>query len=85
MVDDLDMKITHVIRGADHHPNTPLQVAIYEALDAKPPLFAHVPLIVGESGKKLSKRRDNVSIQQFRDEGYLAEGLVNWIVRLGWC
>lgn len=84
VVDDLDMRITHVIRGADHHPNTPLQVAIYRALGAEPPIFAHVPLIVGESGKKLSKRRDNVSIQQFREEGHLSEALVNWIVRLGW-
>jgi glutamyl-tRNA synthetase len=84
VVDDLDMSITHVIRGADHHPNTPLQVAIYRALDAPLPAFAHLPLIVGESGKKLSKRRDNVSIQQFRAEGYLHEALVNWLVRLGW-
>ncbi len=84
VVDDIDMGITHVIRGADHHPNTPLQVALYEALEAPLPVFAHVPLIVGESGKKLSKRRDNVSIQQFGEEGYLPEALVNWIVRLGW-
>jgi len=84
VVDDLEMQITHVIRGADHHPNTPLQVAIYRALDVEPPAFAHVPLIVGESGKKLSKRRDNVSIQQFRTEGHLHEALVNWLVRLGW-
>jgi glutamyl-tRNA synthetase len=84
VVDDIDMEITHVIRGADHHPNTPFQIAVYDALDTKPPIFAHVPLIVGESGKKLSKRRDNVSIQQYRGEGYLQEGLVNWIVRLGW-
>jgi len=84
VVDDIDMGITHVIRGADHHPNTPFQVALYEALGAELPTYAHVPLIVGESGKKLSKRRDNVSIQQFREEGHLAEALVNWIVRLGW-
>ncbi|MCH2186856.1 glutamate--tRNA ligase [Myxococcota bacterium] len=84
VVDDIDMAITHVIRGADHHPNTPLQVAIYQALGAETPFFAHVPLIVGESGKKLSKRRDNVSIQEFQEEGQLHEALVNWIVRLGW-
>ncbi len=84
VVDDMDMGITHVIRGADHHPNTPLQVALYEALDAEPPTYAHVPLIVGEGGKKLSKRRDNVSIQDFREHGHLQEALVNWIVRLGW-
>ncbi len=84
VVDDLDMGITHVIRGADHHPNTPFQVALYQALDAEPPKFAHVPLIVGEGGKKLSKRRDNVSIQQFREDGYLSEAMLNWILRLGW-
>jgi glutamyl-tRNA synthetase len=84
VVDDIDMGITHVIRGADHHPNTPFQVALYDAIGAPRPIFAHVPLIVAESGKKLSKRRDNVSIQQFRDEGYLASALINWLVRLGW-
>lgn len=84
VVDDLDMRITHVIRGADHLPNTPFHVALYQALDATPPLFAHVPLILGESGKKLSKRRDPVSVQHFRAEGFLADALRNWIVRLGW-
>ncbi len=84
VVDDLDMGITHVIRGADHHPNTPLQVALYHALDREPPIYAHVPLIVGPGGKKLSKRRDNVSIQEFREHGHLQEALVNWIMRLGW-
>jgi len=84
VVDDMDMGITHVIRGADHHPNTPLQVALYEALGVAPPTYAHVPLIVGDGGKKLSKRRDNVSIQEFREHGHLQEALVNWIVRLGW-
>lgn len=84
VVDDLDMRVSHVIRGADHHPNTPLQVALYRALGVEAPIFAHLPLIVAESGKKLSKRRDNVSIQQFRDDGHLREALINWIVRLGW-
>ncbi|MDG2335134.1 MAG: glutamate--tRNA ligase [Myxococcota bacterium] len=84
VVDDIDMAISHVIRGADHHPNTPLQIAIYRALEAPLPIFAHLPLIVGESGKKLSKRRDNVSIQDFRADGHLPEALVNWLVRLGW-
>ena len=84
VVDDIDMAISHVIRGADHHPNTSLQIALYQALEAPLPHFAHLPLIVGESGKKLSKRRDNVSIQEFRDEGYLPEALTNWLVRLGW-
>jgi glutamyl-tRNA synthetase len=84
VVDDLDMQISHVIRGADHHPNTPLQIALYRALDARPPEFAHVPLIVGASGKKLSKRRDPVSVQQFREDGYLADAVRNWLIRVGW-
>jgi len=84
VVDDIDMEISHVIRGADHHPNTSLQIALYQALGAPLPRFAHLPLIVGESGKKLSKRRDNVSIQEFQAEGYLPEALTNWLVRLGW-
>ena len=84
VVDDLDMGVDTVIRGADHHPNTPLQLALYAALDAPPPRFAHVALIVNESGKKLSKRRDAVAVEHFRDEGYLPEALCNWLVRLGW-
>jgi glutamyl-tRNA synthetase len=84
VVDDLAMGISHVIRGADHHPNTPLQIALYRALDAQPPEFAHVPLIVGPGGKKLSKRRDPVSVQNFREEGYLAPALRNWLIRIGW-
>ena len=84
VVDDLDMAISHVIRGADHHPNTPFQIAIYRALNVEPPQFAHVPLIVGAGGKKLSKRRDPVSIQHFRAEGYLPQAVCNWLIRLGW-
>ncbi len=84
VVDDLDMQISHVIRGADHMPNTPFHIALYRALEATPPAFAHVPLILAASGKKLSKRRDPVSIQRFRDEGIVADALRNWIVRLGW-
>lgn len=84
VVDDIDMDITHVIRGADHHPNTPFQIAIYQAMGAALPRFAHVPLIVGPSGKKLSKRRDPVSIEAYREQGYLPEGLRNWLVRIGW-
>jgi len=84
VVDDLDMGISHVIRGADHHSNTPLQLAIYRALGAEPPCFAHVPLIVGEGGKKLSKRFDAVAVQHFRDEGYLPEAVFNWLARIGW-
>jgi len=84
VVDDIDMGITHVIRGADHHPNTPIQIAIYQALGATPPAFAHVPLIVGDGGKKLSKRRDPVAIQHYRNEGLLPDATCNWLVRLGW-
>lgn len=84
VVDDIDMQVTHVIRGADHQANSILQLALYDALGAQRPTFAHVPLIVDESGKKLSKRRNTVSVQQFREEGYLHEALDNWLVRLGW-
>ena len=84
VVDDLDEGITHVIRGADHHSNTPFQLALYQALGAEPPIYAHVPLIVAESGRKLSKRKDSVSIQQFEAEGYLPEAMLNWLARLGW-
>ena len=84
VVDDVEMRITHVIRGADHHINTAFQIAIYRALDQPIPLFAHVPLIVGPGGKKLSKRRDPVSVQRYREEGYLPEAVRNWLVRIGW-
>jgi glutamyl-tRNA synthetase len=84
VVDDLDMRISHVVRGADHHSNTPFQIALYHALDAPIPVFAHVPLIVAESGRKLSKRKDPVSIQKFEADGYLPEAMVNWLARLGW-
>lgn len=84
VVDDLDMQISHVVRGADHHSNTPFQLALYRALEAEPPVYAHVPLIVAESGRKLSKRKDPVSIQEFRAKGYLPEAMVNWLARLGW-
>ncbi|MBY0399213.1 glutamate--tRNA ligase [Myxococcota bacterium] len=84
VVDDVDMGITHIVRGADHHSNTPFQIAIYRALGAELPTFAHVPLIVSASGRKLSKRRDPVSLQQFRAEGHLPEAMLNWLARLGW-
>ena len=84
VVDDLDMGITHVIRGADHHSNTPFQLALYHALDAPIPIFAHLPLIVAESGRKLSKRKDPVSLQKFKADGYLPEAMLNWLARLGW-
>ena len=84
VVDDLAMGISHVIRGADHHSNTPFQLALYQALEQPPPMFAHVPLIVGPGGKKLSKRRDPVSVQDYRAKGYLAPAMLNWLARIGW-
>jgi glutamyl-tRNA synthetase len=84
VVDDLEMGVSHVIRGADHLGNTAFQIALYRALGEDPPAFAHVPLIVGEGGKKLSKRRDPVSVENYRAEGYLPEALLNWLVRIGW-
>jgi glutamyl-tRNA synthetase len=84
VVDDLDMKITHVIRGADHINNTPRQINIFQALGAEPPSYAHVPLILGKDGKLLSKRHGAVSVLQYRDDGFLPEALLNYLVRLGW-
>jgi glutamyl-tRNA synthetase len=84
VVDDADMKITHVVRGADHINNTPRQINIFEALNKTPPTYAHVPMILGEDGKKLSKRHGAVSVMQYRDDGYLPEALMNYLVRLGW-
>jgi glutamyl-tRNA synthetase len=84
VVDDLDMGITHVIRGADHHRNTALQLALYQALEHAPPQFAHLPLIVTPAGKKLSKRGDSVSVQHFRSDGFVPEAITNWLARIGW-
>ncbi len=84
VVDDLSMKITHVIRGADHINNTPRQINIFRAFKAEPPIYAHVPLILGKDGKLLSKRHGAVSVLQYRDDGYLPEALLNCLVRLGW-
>ena len=84
VVDDLDMQISHVIRGADHLGNTSFQIALYRALGRTPPQFAHLPLIVGPGGKKLSKRRDPVSVEQYREDGYLPRALRNWLMRIGW-
>src|ERR1043166_4622210 len=83
VVDDLDMDITHVIRGDDHVNNTPRQIHIYRALGAKLPEFAHVPMILGQDGERLSKRHGAVSVMQYRDEGYLPEALINYLARLG--
>jgi glutamyl-tRNA synthetase len=84
VVDDIDMNITHVIRGDDHVNNTPRQINIYLALGAKVPQFAHVPMILGQDGERLSKRHGAVSVMQYRDEGYLPEALLNYLARLGW-
>jgi glutamyl-tRNA synthetase len=84
VVDDMDMAITHVVRGDDHLNNTPRQINIYRALGAEPPAFAHVPMILGPDGAKLSKRHGAVSVLQYRQEGYLPEALLNYLVRLGW-
>ncbi len=82
--DDIDMGITHVLRGDDHLSNTPKQVLIYEALGASPPLFAHVPMILGPDGKRLSKRHGAASVEAYREEGILPEALVNFLALLGW-
>ena len=84
VVDDIDMKITHVIRGDDHVNNTPRQINIYRALGANLPEFAHVPMILGHDGERLSKRHGAVSVMQYRDDGYLPEAIVNYLARLGW-
>ena len=84
VVDDMDMQITQVIRGDDHINNTPRQINIYRALGAEPPLFAHVPMILGDDGARLSKRHGAVGVMQYRDDGYLPQALLNYLVRLGW-
>ncbi|WP_395480042.1 glutamate--tRNA ligase [Candidatus Curculioniphilus buchneri] len=83
-IDDHDMKITHVIRGNDHINNTPRQINILKSLDAPIPSYAHLSIILGNDGKKLSKRHDVGSIIQYRDDGFLPEALLNYLVRLGW-
>jgi len=84
VVDDMDMKITHVIRGDDHINNTPRQINIFKALNAQLPHYAHLPMILGSDGARLSKRHGAVSVMQYRDEGFLPEALLNYLVRLGW-
>src|SRR3954468_7616658 len=83
-VDDHDMGITHVVRGADHISNTPRQLMILKALGAEPPLYAHLPLLHGPDGKKLSKRHGAASVQELRDQGYLPEAIRNCLALLGW-
>jgi glutamyl-tRNA synthetase len=84
VVDDFEMKITHVIRGEDHLNNTPKQIHIYQALGINPPEFAHIPMILGTDRARLSKRHGATSVLAYRDEGYLPEALVNFLARLGW-
>jgi glutamyl-tRNA synthetase len=84
VVDDIDMGVTHVIRGDDHLNNTPRQMNMLLALRAKPPVYAHVPMILGPDGAKLSKRHGAVSVLQYEEEGYLPDALLNYLVRLGW-
>jgi len=84
VVDDIDMGITHVIRGDDHVNNTPRQINIFKALGEALPIFVHVPMIVGGDGQRLSKRHGAVSVLQYRGEGFLPEAMLNYLVRLGW-
>lgn len=84
VVDDMDMGVTHVIRGDDHINNTPKQINILQALRAPPPIYAHVPMILGQDGKRMSKRHGAVSVMQYKEMGYLPEALLNYLVRLGW-
>ncbi|HEX8873772.1 MAG TPA: glutamate--tRNA ligase [Nitrosospira sp.] len=84
VIDDLDMNITHVIRGDDHVNNTPRQINILRALRAPLPQYAHVPMILGADGERLSKRHGAVSVMQYHEDGYLPEALVNYLARLGW-
>ncbi|HET6564947.1 MAG TPA: glutamate--tRNA ligase, partial [Xanthomonadales bacterium] len=84
VVDDVDMAVSLVIRGDDHINNTPRQINIYRALGAELPRFAHVPMILGPDGARLSKRHGAVGVMQYRDDGYLPQALLNYLVRLGW-
>ena len=84
VVDDWDMKVSHVVRGDDHISNTPKQINILTALGADIPEYAHIPMILGDDGKRLSKRHGAVGVMQYRDDGYLPEALLNYLVRLGW-
>jgi len=84
VVDDRDMGMTHIVRGDDHINNTPRQINILNALGAEIPRYAHVPMILGDDGKRLSKRHGAVGVMQYRDDGYLPEAVINYLVRLGW-
>jgi len=84
VVDDLDMQITHILRGDDHLSNTPKQVLLYRAMDAELPIFGHVPMIMGPDKKRLSKRHGAMSVLEYRRQGYLPEAMCNYLARLGW-
>jgi len=84
VVDDIDMQITHVIRGDDHVNNTPRQINIFNALGAKPPVYAHLPTVLNEAGEKMSKRNGAKAVTKYRDEGFLPDAMVNYLARLGW-
>jgi glutamyl-tRNA synthetase len=84
VVDDADAGITHVIRGADHYSNTPKQILIQQAMGAPTPVYAHLPLLNGPDGKKLSKRHGATSVQELREDGYLPEAVINYLALLGW-
>lgn len=84
VVDDLDMSITHVVRGDDHLPNTPKQILLYRALGEEEPAFAHLPMIVGRDGKPLSKRHGDVAVGSFQERGFLPDAMVNFLALLGW-
>jgi glutamyl-tRNA synthetase len=84
VVDDMDMAITHVIRGDDHVNNTPRQINIFRALGKEPPVYAHLPTVLNELGEKMSKRNGAKPVTQYRDEGYLPDAMVNYLARLGW-
>lgn len=84
VLDDADFKITHVVRGDDHLPNTPRQMQIFYALGLEPPVYAHLPMVMGPDGQKLSKRHGATSVFAYRDLGYFSEALLNYLVRLGW-
>lgn len=84
VVDDWEMKITHVIRGDDHLNNTPRQINMLKALGVEPPIYAHLPMVLGEDGQRLSKRHGAVSVLQYKEAGYLPDALLNYLARLGW-
>jgi glutamyl-tRNA synthetase len=84
VVDDIDMAITHVIRGDDHVNNTPRQINIFKALGKEPPVYGHLPTVLNEQGEKMSKRSGAKAVTAYRDEGYLADAMVNYLARLGW-